>query len=260
MNTEVMPHVSESTHWYWPDGRPAYDVPGAKGQPVRPDVRHARKLGLLPSVTTVMRVFAKPALERWLRTQYVLAALTLPRHPGESDSSYMQRLDEDARAWTEERADEGTAIHKAIEQAWRGELYDQCYAEHVSKVMHALNEIGPDFVGDFKTKDTLEGKTERTLFYDEHIMQLAAYRSGVAARVPAGLEFEVPFATTRYGGRIDVLQGDPRKATLASVMIGMKPAAVMVKVWTPEECDRGLELFELALRAWQLKNLWRVQA
>jgi hypothetical protein len=260
MNSQIIPHTAESTHWYWPDGRPAYEVPGARRQLVNPDIRHARKLGLLPSVTTVMRVFAKPALERWLRTQYVMAALTLERHPYESDEGYMHRLDEDARAWTEKRANEGTAIHKAIEQAWRGDAYDQQYAEHVSKVMHALGEIGPDFVGDFKTKDTLEGKTERMLFFDEHVMQLAAYRAGIAAKVPAGLQFEAPFATTRYGGRVDVLQGDPRKARLASIMVGMNPASVMVKIWTTEESDRGLELFELALRAWQLKNNWRPQA
>lgn len=253
----ILPHAAESLHWYWPDGRPAYEVPGAKGQPVNPDIRHARKLGLVPSVTTIMRVMAAPALERWKREQYALAALTLPRLPDETDSAFLKRLDADAQAWTRQRADDGTALHAAIEQEARGEAFDPRFAPHLAKIKEALSKLPVSFVGDFKTKDTLEGKDRARLFYDEHVMQLAAYRHGIIGQThDEPLVFERAFAhTDGYGGRVDVFRGTPWPDTpLVSIMIAIEPADIEVKVWTNDEARRGLALFQCALQLWKLKN------
>lgn len=252
----ILPHAAEALHWYWPDGRPAYEVPGAKGQPVNPDIRHARKLGLVPSVTTITRVIAAPALERWKREQYALAALTLPRLPDETDSAFLKRLDADAQAWTRQRADDGTALHAAIEQEARGEALDPRFAPHVAKVTEALSTLPAAFVGDFKTKDTFEGKDRAKLFYDEHVMQLAAYRHGSPTGTPFPLTFERAFAhPDGFGGRIDVLRGLIEANTpLVSIMIAIEPVDIEVKVWTADEAQRGLALFRCALQAWKLKN------
>lgn len=252
----MLPHAAESLHWYWPDGRPAYEVLGAKGQSVNPDIRHARKLGLLPSVTTVMRIFAAPALERWKREQYALAALTLPRLPYESDAAFLKRLDADAQAWTKRRAEDGTALHMAIEQEARGEAFDVRFIPHVAKVREALSRLPEAFVGDFKTKDTFEGKDRAKLFFDEHVIQLAAYRHGFVTATPFPITFEQAFAHYEgYGGRIDVLRGLIEADTpLVSIMIAIEPAEVEVKVWTADEAQRGLALFRCALQAWKLKN------
>ena len=54
--------ASQSGHWYLPDGAPAYEIRGTNGK-VRPvTLRDARKLNLLPSVTTIMQCAAKPQL------------------------------------------------------------------------------------------------------------------------------------------------------------------------------------------------------
>ncbi len=62
-----MKHISESTHYYWPDGRPAYEVESADGKKMIPTtLTQARRLGLYPSVTTIISQLAKNAVTNWL--------------------------------------------------------------------------------------------------------------------------------------------------------------------------------------------------
>ena len=252
----------ESQHWYYPNGSPAYEVPGAKGQPVTPDVRHARKLGLLPSVTSIMKVLAAPGLERWKREQAILAALTLTRLPDETDKDFLRRVDDDARAHGEQRANEGKEIHKAIERALGGHIYDPKWTEHVAGVQKLLADLPDSFVGDFKTKESLDGKVA---FYDEHIMQLAAYRKGLwsGASQPEWpiegprLRCESSFAHEfGFGGRVDVHTLNlTSESPLVSIMISVnEPGKVLHKIWSEDEAQRGWQMFEHALRLWQLRN------
>jgi len=83
--------IKESTHWYDKEGKPAYTVIGANGKKRATNLRDARKLNLVPSVTTVMNVAAKPALENWKINQALMAALTLPRLKDESLDKFMAR-------------------------------------------------------------------------------------------------------------------------------------------------------------------------
>ncbi len=97
--------VSESTHWYRTDGTPCYQVPRADGKGLRPTtLRDARKLGLVPSVTGIIRCAAAPQLEAWKRKQLALACLTLPRIEGESADDFMVRAERDAARATPSRA------------------------------------------------------------------------------------------------------------------------------------------------------------
>ena len=76
--------ASESLHWYTRGGDPMYQVQAAKGGMRATTLRDARKLNLIPSVTTIMSCAAKPGLEAWKLNQMLLAALTLPRRDDES--------------------------------------------------------------------------------------------------------------------------------------------------------------------------------
>src|SRR5574337_1451300 len=189
METSGIPaHASESGHWYWPDGRPAYEVPGANGQMVKPDIRHARKLGLCCGVTTIIRMKYAPKLEAYKRKQTLMSALTLTRNPNESDDSFIARIEADAEAHAKQRAEEGKRVHEAIELYLSGKPYDTQYQEHISRVVHELDKLQGQFIGDFKTKETLLDKNgnelpDNALFFDNHIMQLAAYRKGLSYTV-----------------------------------------------------------------------------
>ena len=106
----------DSAHWYQRDGSPLHTVLSAKGEPRPTTLRDARKLGLLPSVTNILGVIAKPELTAWLQEQAVMAALTLPRLPGESEDAFAKRVVEDSLTTRDGAADFGTAFHHGAEQ------------------------------------------------------------------------------------------------------------------------------------------------
>lgn len=259
-----MAHVSENTHWYDRAGNPVYEVPSADGKSmVTPDIRHARKLNLLPGFSAVERIMAAPGLERYKIRQAVLAALTLPRIADETEEAYLKRIDEDGKAHAKRRAEEGTAIHKAIEQFLRGETYDTRWHPQVSAVVAYLHTLGNDWVADFKSKSTLEGFKDYELFYDNHVMQLAAYKRGLVAKLLEGakdgpdFQCETTFASHwGYGGRVDahsrMVTGG---ALVVSILVSVdEPGTIRTKVWTREEEERGLDMFSHCLSLWQIKN------
>ena len=269
MTSETHAHASESGHWYWPDGRPAYEVPGANGQMVKPDIRHARKLGLCCGVTTIIKMMAAPNLEAYKRKQTLMSALTLARNPNESDDSFIARIEADAEAHAKQRAEEGKRVHKAIELCLSGKPYDHKYQEHISRVVHELDELQlyelqVPFIADFKTKETLLDKNgeelpDKALFFYNHIMQLAAYRNGLSNteyRHGKKYIFETSFSSTKgFGGRVDVHSSlITPKCSLISVIIGIKPAMVEMRIWTEEEAQRGWKMFEHCLELWKLTN------
>ena len=106
----------DSAHWYQRDGVPLHTVLSAKGEPRPTTLRDARKLSLLPSVTNILGVIAKPELTAWLQEQAVMAALTLPRLAGETEDAFARRVVEDSQATRDGAADFGTAFHAGAER------------------------------------------------------------------------------------------------------------------------------------------------
>lgn len=209
-------------HWYSRAGEPAYQQVTQKGGLRATDLRDARKLGLVPSVTTVLAVVAKPQLEKWKRDQSVMAALTLPRHDGETEDTLLRRIYTDSEAQAKAAAEEGTRIHDAIEQYFKeGYPATGPYISHVRATRAELSRLFPDVsdwvpeasfasgmgyggkvdlhsdqaVIDFKTKDF--GPNDKVVAYDEQIMQLDAYRHGL--RIPQATMANVYISRTCPG-------------------------------------------------------------
>ena len=53
------------SHYYYKDGSHAYQVEKKNGKIDKPNIADARRLKLIPSVTTVLGILAAPELERW---------------------------------------------------------------------------------------------------------------------------------------------------------------------------------------------------
>ena len=106
----------DSAHWYQRDGVPLHSVTSAKGEPRPTTLRDARKLSLLPSVTNILSVIAKPELTAWLQEQAVMAALTLPRVVGESEDAFAKRVVADSQTTRDGAADVGTAFHHGAQR------------------------------------------------------------------------------------------------------------------------------------------------
>lgn len=243
----------DNTHWYDRTGNPVYTVAGANGQPVTPDIRHARKLGLLPGVTGVLKVQSAPALTEWLVKQALESALTLPRIEGESLDDFMARAKRDSQETGKKAADRGSDLHTALERAAQCKPFDEKWARHVEAVDTSLRLAGVDFRAgdaehsfahplgyggkndwhckkqnvllDYKSKDKIEAG--KKLAYDEHIEQLTACAEGFRLERPR----------------------------LLSVFVGVQDAKVIVHEWDdPLDCSRGWAMFQAALNLWQLRN------
>jgi hypothetical protein len=208
-------------------------------------------LGLVPSVTTVLAVVAKPQLEVWKRRQSVMAALTLPRREGETEETLLRRIDTDADAQAKEAAAEGNRIHDAIEQYFKeGYPSSGPYIAHVRATRAELTRLFPEvkdwvaeksfasasgyggkvdlhspstgIVVDFKGKDG-DFSDGKKLAYDQH-WQLAAYQHGLR------------LAAERC----------------ANIFVSRShPGMVASHVWTPEDMTQGWQVFQSALALWK---------
>ena len=129
-SSQSQPHnkfTSESGHWYTKDGEPMYTIIGANGKERKTTLRDARQLSLVPSVTTVMNMIAKPSLENWKMNQVLNSALTLERHEGESLQSFSYRCRQDSQKVGKEAAERGTKIHAMIEKGFLGTSTNKPY-------------------------------------------------------------------------------------------------------------------------------------
>lgn len=204
--------ASQAGHWYGQDGSCQYTYTDSKGAVKPTTLRRARKLGLLPSVTTILQMYPKPFLDAWKQKQVLMSALTLSRNPEETDESYIQRIMADSKEQARKAAERGTAIHGMIERYLTGQELDtegiKLGTRVINAVMQHLNteyELSVDeffmacesersfaskygyagkvdlhskelnFVLDFKTK---EGELPDQM-YDDHHLQLSAYAHGL---------------------------------------------------------------------------------
>jgi hypothetical protein len=199
-----------SEHWYARDGTPTHKVPYAdptKGFR-KTTLSDARKLHLVPSVTTVLQVLAQPYLERWKQEQVLLSALKTPSNPGESLSNYKTRIFTESRKKAEDAAKIGTRIHGLVENYFKGDITDTDREENKTlfeNIENCLYEVyqssvvwqsemkfsHPKGYGgtvdlwsgcgivDYKTKDFNEKKDVKSMAWDDMGMQLAAYGQGL---------------------------------------------------------------------------------
>ena len=242
-------HPAESTHWYTKDGIPAYQVMGKNGKMRNTTLRDARTSNLVPSVTTIIGCAAKPGLDRWKQEQVLLAALTTERIVGETEADFLSRIMEDSREQAKKASERGTLIHAAIEGFYEGRGLGD-YPDHVRGVENALSAhfgnpqwiaeksfasgfgfggkldlCAHGFVVDIKTKEFGPDKLPEA--YDEHLMQLAAYRVGV--------------------GMLE--------ATCANVFVSANnPGLVHVVKWSEDDLKKGWNMFHGLLQYWYAKT------
>jgi hypothetical protein len=200
-------YASEGGHWYWPDGRTAYEMPNkSKPGEMRPtSLLDARKLGLYCSFSAAEEFAYKPQLRNWEIEQCLYSSEALPRRDGEGQKAWAKRV---IMASKEERAkvpELGSAIHAAIEKDLLKQYdYPREYAKHVNSAKaalggwcgltmlgieksfaHALGYGGkvdvhkPGFVADFKTKTDFTSDGRPPAVWPNHFRQLAAYRHGL---------------------------------------------------------------------------------
>jgi len=200
MNTAARPIEQQSAHWYYKSGEPCYEIERADGQGKRPTtLADARKLNLLPSVTTILKALHKPALETWKQEQLGLALMTTPRIAGETDDQFVFRVIHTERQHEQERdaaAKRGTDLHQGIQDHFQGRFVDPEVWPWIEPMLNILSRYGkfvscetvlvaPGFAGrtdlimmgpegiwiwDFKSTRKVPSES-----WPEHKLQLSAY-------------------------------------------------------------------------------------
>lgn len=134
---------NESSHWYDREGNSVFELPKKDGSGLKKTtLADARKMDLLPSVTTLFKVLAKPELDDWKAKQITTAAASNPIMQGEDIGAYHKRITDIAFAQVDEAADLGTRIHKAIEQHFQGIAYDVEMSTYVDSVQLWVRKTG----------------------------------------------------------------------------------------------------------------------
>jgi hypothetical protein len=229
-------------HWYTADGKPMHRMPTARGDGDRSTtIKDARRLGLYPSVTSILGIFAKPALDDWKMNQVALATLKCQKQETEDPTYWCKRVKDVAFEQVEQAADLGSSVHEALELGMNGEPFNPEFEVHVRPVLTWKEQTGivicereitlvnkeHGFAGtadvffrygqngigilDYKTRKTKPG--EEVQAYDGQAMQLAAYAAtywGEEA-LDRVLAANVYISTTEPGRMAVVKHADLRK-------------------------------------------------
>jgi len=195
----------QGSHWYYPDGRPAYEVPSADGtKMVKTNITHARKLGLYPSVTTILKILDKPEIDTWRVERAIKASIASKRKPGERIKTFIERILEVAQSKSKTAVGFGSDLHSYIEGLITGNDFDsvliplatktairQYFTNNIAEAtaeqvkvnsvlkyagrtdMEAITTDQGRYLYDFKTQGTKPGKPVN--WYRDFIIQLGGY-------------------------------------------------------------------------------------
>lgn len=223
----------------------------------------ARRLNLIPSVTTVCGIMAKPQLERWKMTQVGLTAFDSRPSVDESRDYYAKRVVSESMESTDEAASFGSAVHDVIEKTFaEGVAPPDEFKVYVDPVLgwfkekeltfleaerrvvnHARGYAGmADLIArgkggqaaviDWKTRKTREG--QKVTPYDWQPEQIAAYAAA-------------------YWGEADVLA---ERVYGANVYISStEPGRMEVATYAPDQLKKHYETFLTICDLWRyMKN------
>lgn len=210
MTTLARTNSEKASHWYDPKTEmPCHEVENKSKGGMRPTtLRDARKLGLVPSVTNVLRTLAKPELEAWKQEMVCLAVLTTPRLPYEADDAFVFRVLHDEKIQDEEMniaREKGIEIHDALDRKLTGQPINPDLESWVLPVVDHLNKLGKVAATEkILVGKGYAGKTDAILSNDvwwildfkttksklptrpwpDHLLQLGAYARAFLEKLP----------------------------------------------------------------------------
>ena len=246
-------------HWYTATGEARHTMPRADGSGERnTTLRDAKKHRLIPSVTTLLGMFAKPGLDRWKQDQLLRIAYDNPPKMDESFEGFADKCLVLHEQPVEEAADFGTRIHDAIEKYFEGYPIDDDLLEYVQPAFDwkqenklrfierekilvnmehgfagtvdivGLGANNEKFIVDWKTRRTEPGK--KVTSYEYQIHQIAAY------------------AATYWGeDQVEQMQVHGANCYISST----EPGRYEVIKYSPEELRDAWQAFKSLCRLWR---------
>lgn len=256
-----------SGHWYDRTGVQVATVLSKEGKPIKPTLRQARTLDLVPGVTTIIKEAHKEQLVQYRERQVLLASLTLGRMASETDEDFIDRIMKDAKEAAFNAADKGSQIHARIEHGLHNR---DCADEWVLAVREQL--------GALYDKDSSAWRCERPCVHPygygtKSDLSLDVQEYDPSQKYPGSNEGKVNQwvvdMKTKDGNLDNVTQiyiehAQQLAATAHALEMPnargailyvsrTEPTAKMV-IATPEEMEHGWSMFKALLHYWQVKN------
>ena len=250
MTAEIIRPTS-NYHWYSADGVPHHEA----------GLREARKLDLLPSPTTIIRVMNNPALSMWMQNNLLLAALTVPdeEKEGVELDALAKRVVEDSKKQGSGAAIRGTAVHLGCEAILKGEEWDRDDEQLV-----AVNDWAQANILDVKFTEEVvvnrelgyAGCCDAKVDHQEHGAIFLDWKTQ-GCKTNAKGEYKPAFYKnwTLQGAAYRECIG--RELPFLSVVINRNGPEIFEKRWEDEDIDKAFDAFANlhALWCWE-KNYY----
>jgi hypothetical protein len=266
--------ASEAGHWYDKTGKPCYEVPYAdprKG--MRPTtIRDARKLGLVPSVTMILKKWDAPALNTWRERQvfdatfafYKDCPFNLELITSEELELHWKDIQAQSQKPREKAADRGHALHTAIEKWLSGKPYDAAFQKHIDNI-HAtlargynvlLGEGAPE--KSFAHRMGFGGRVDwhKGAVLDEVQSQEGLNGIVLDFKTKDKIEKDKKYGYINHYAQLAAYRvglGIPTARGL-NVFVGAEDAEVVVLEWVPSDMQSGWQFFINLLGAWKIDN------
>jgi hypothetical protein len=205
----------------------------------------------VPSVTTITGILDKAGLLQYFHKQVIAAVFSETRQKEhESWDLYVQRIIFASKQESKKASERGSDLHNKLEDYFK--VYKVQEEEFLLPVIQEVLKLGKntdfipeqafssplgfggkvdliniqdDLIIDFKTKTATDKK--KFYKYDEHLMQLAAYREGL--NMPTARCFDLYFSSA-------------------------EPGIVEMHEWSEKELQKGLLMFKSLLSYWKVAN------
>ena len=238
-----------AAHWYTKAGTARYDA----------NVTVARKEGLVPSVTTILKLLAKPGLDTWKMQQHIAATLNTVWQEDETQEQWLENIVAECDRARGEAAQLGTEVHDLIEAWMRFEdlNFDGLNPVAIQAFLAAQEVLKEYRVEDAHREQMVIGAVDgcyyggRVDYYNDEV--LLDYKTQFVKKRRVNYYDEWPM---QLGGYRDALVFPKRK--VGSVVISTNPSDIFAKIrwWKPEKIDHAVEGFEHLLKFfYHTKNL-----
>jgi len=261
-------------HWYDKDGNACHSQITASGKNKggeRPTtIRDARKLGLVPSVTTILDLLSADGLTTWKIQNALRHAYRLVTDQTAfmfDEDGFVEFASQQLAEQSEGYANQGTAIHGAVEASLTGQDVSADFAQHISAFNECMKELakgetlfllgaerrfavtdeefgyggsmdqhwnigGREWVTDLKCKQTTPGKP--IYLSDNYPIQLAAYA----------------YAMWRKHAKVE----DPMPRIANVLLSATEPGRVQLVIYSEDEQRKALQLFRMLREVWYMRN------
>lgn len=254
MTTAARTFDERASHWYTRDGKACYEVPKKDGGMRKTNISDARKMDLLPSPTSLLKILAKPQLDSWKIEQACLSVLTSPRREGEDVDDFVYRVlhvEQEHNAERDAAADMGTRIHDAVECALNDVQFSLCLKPYVDAALAEVNSLGRVVMTEkILVGNGHAGRTDCVLESDDFIT-VCDFKS--TNKVPDKPYDEAVLQISSYCYSLGNT-GDKRVRGAIIYIDRNNPGAIGTHIVRDEELERAYKRFRLILEYWKLTN------